>query len=154
MSCPLLLFYFYYSLMCYILNSYPFFNTLPAPLCLLSEKSMPLGTLIKHCISSYNKSRHVPSHQCWMKRSRMRKRIPQAGNRIRDRPLPSLSPSLCPHSLYSHKNTELHSHDIYDIDQTPTDSQVSASPHESLSVDFCRPSPVSDLLGFLATVAL
>lgn len=89
------------------------------PLYLLSEKKSGLpGTLTKHSITSYSKTRHIASHQGWMRQPRRRKRFPQIYNRVRD--------SLCSHQGF-HKNTKLH---VEDLDETPPVSLISVSPHE------------------------
>lgn len=87
---------FYSSLTCYILTeiSRPTFLTLP-PLFprSLSTPSPPLrkeqtsqGQSTKHSLTSYNKTRYMPSHQGWMRQPSRMNRVPPAGRRARDSP--------------------------------------------------------------------
>lgn len=84
----------------------------------LRKKSGLSGTLTKHSITSNNKTRHIASHQGWMRQPCRRKRFPQIYNRVRD--------SLCSHQGF-HKNTKLH---VEDLGETPPVSLISVSPHE------------------------
>lgn len=40
-------------------------------------------------ITGYNKTRYTPSHQCWTRLPNRRKKVPKAGNRVRDSPTPT-----------------------------------------------------------------
>ena len=42
------------------------------------------GTSTKYSITSYNKTRHIFSRQSWVRQPSRRKRVPEAGKRVRD----------------------------------------------------------------------
>ena len=41
---------------------------------------------IEHELTTYNKTGHITSHQGWTRRPSRRKKVPQAGKRVRDKP--------------------------------------------------------------------
>jgi hypothetical protein len=46
--------------------------------------------VVEHGITSYYNTRHKSSYQGWMRQPNRKKRIPRAGKRVRDAPLPLL----------------------------------------------------------------
>jgi len=64
------------------------------PFCLPSEKSRPPRNIKETGITSYERTRHMPSHQGGTKQPSLKKGVPRAGKRARDTPLPATTAQL------------------------------------------------------------
>lgn len=87
----------------------------------LSEKSMSLRESTEYSITSWNEARHKPSYQGWTRQQSGEKRVPRAGENVRDTP-----PHTHTHTLLlweSSMNTKPTAvHDAEDLAHTPASS--------------------------------
>jgi hypothetical protein len=71
-------------------SQYPFLNSPLHPFTSLQKRPALWKIPTEHSITSYNKTRHKPPCQDWMRQASRRERGSRTGKRVRDTPIPTV----------------------------------------------------------------